>query len=393
MRKVINDVYDNTTLSTVMGKIYSEAGIDKILISPIDNDKSYPKIIIPPINLYDLPKYIETVYGTYYTGTVQFLDYRCMYILSRSGVCDAYEDGEYKRTIFIIKKSNSSMSYRVGTSEDSESKVYYIYTENDNISFSTPSASNDAITGNNVSILDAHGNETTSVEGVGNQRGSGNERVYQDNYGNDFNKTTILADINESNCQATIVLMDYNEEAITPNKEFLIVFEDTKHNKNNGFYRLIGSEIGLVKTGEQLDITGKHTFVYKAPIDQELADKIIASTKVGVKPTEAKTPVEKPTSTDLSGTVPAVPASTPTSGPIPKNIEGTDPTPVSVSNSQTPQRNSNFSYDDLGNVKGVDIPEYNIITSDDDILVTNAKKEAQANLLPCEGPKPKEVNF
>lgn len=33
--------------------------------------------------------------------------------------------------------------------------------------------------------------------------------------------------------------------------------------------------------------------------------------------------------------------------------------------------------DELGNIIGEDIPEYNVITEDDDLLVAKAKQEAQ----------------
>ena len=394
IRTVVNKVYENTTLSTVLGKVYSEVGIDKVLISPIDNNKSYPEVIIPPMNLYDLPKYLETVYGTYYTGTVQFLDYRCMYILSRSGVCDAYEDGEYKRTIFIVKKPTSTLSARVGTSEDSEAKIYYIFTENDNVGIESPSASNDAISGNNVSILDPNTNQTTTVEGVGVQRGSGNERVHQDNYGNDFNKTTILADINESNKHVTIILMDYNEESITPNKEFLLVFEDTDKATHNGFYRIIASEVALVKTGDQLDITGRLTLVFKAPLSGEIAESIIASTKLGIEPLVISASPVKPTGLDMSGCYSAVPSNTIIEGPKPKILDSISTSLTqNINDIQDIKKNLNFSYDNLGNVQGVDMPEHYSILDTDDAFLIAYKQSKQADLLPCDGPQPKVLNF
>lgn len=37
----------------------------------------------------------------------------------------------------------------------------------------------------------------------------------------------------------------------------------------------------------------------------------------------------------------------------------------------------NIEYDALGNIVGLDIPEYNVITQEDDLAVTHAKREAQ----------------
>jgi hypothetical protein len=57
-------------------------------------------------------------------------------------------------------------------------------------------------------------------------------------------------------------------------------------------------------------------------------------------------------------------------------------------NSNIP-RNTNYEYDSLGNIQGVNVPEYNQITENDSLEVANAKKRAQQNSLPSEGPRGK----
>lgn len=390
VRKVCNETFSNATISTVIGKVFGESGINNILISGLDNQNSYSAITIPPMSLMNVLKYLEKNYGTYYTGTRMFLDYKRAYIMSKSGVCDAFEENEYMRTIFIVKKSNLSTHYRVGTTDDPESKVYYIFVEGDNVSSESPSSSDDAISGNNVTIVDSRGDETDIVEGAGVQRGNGNSKIVSDNYGNIYNKSTLLSDITERNKRITITTMDYNEDALTPNKEFLLVFEDPKRQADNGFYRIISSKMILRKKGSELDVTGQHEFVFKAPLSGEEAQSIIsnASPPITDRNIELNGSSNGKTIQELENA--ENPITGKVSSPIPRTI-GEDVNVVTTQVTETIQKNPNYNYDNLGNIQGINIPEYNIITEDDSNMVVEAKKLAQLNALPCPGPTPRSI--
>ena len=369
---VVNDVMKDCTISTVMTDVFSKSGIKKILMSPLDNEKSYDQLTIPPMNLMSVPQYLEKHFSTYYCGTNMFFDFRCLYILNKNGGCSAYEKGEYKRTFLIVKKPSQADSKSVGTTESAKKKEYYINIEPDNASPKSSSAVNDAISGNNVTIIDADTNETTIVEGAGDQRGSGNHKVVSDNYSNEFNKSTMLSDINEKNLRYDIVTYDYNDFAMTPNKEFCILFEDPARSTNNGFYRLISSIIIFSKKGPEMDITGKHEFAFKSGINtgegQEDINAENSSTMPQSEVSQSENGVESPT-------------------PKTENTGGNAVTTAASTNNIA--KRNDLEYDSYGNVKGVEIPEYNIITSDDDGVVVAAKKEAQLAYLPSETPKPK----
>ena len=398
MRQVVNAVYSKCTLSTALGKIYGQAGIRKILISPMDNQNSYAELRLPPMNLMNVVDYMEKVYGTYYNGTTQFMDYRCLYIMSKNGVCDAYEKGEYKRTIFIVPKANKQETMKAGTAKDSRNKLFYIFLEPDNIGSSSPSATDDAIEGNNLRIVDSKNNETMQVEGAGNQRGSGNQRVITDNFANDYNKSTALTDINEKNKQMTIQVQDFNVEALSPNKEFLIIFEDSKHEQNNGFYRMINTVETYSKKGSELDAVGQLTLAYKAPLSGDEARSILATV---IPKAEANALTQK--SADVNNEANAnKPKAATAEKEAEKNTKVDAPNPRMASNAQdtvvdtnrvterpTPQ-NPKYNYDSLGNVQGMNIPSYNMITPNDSASVVEAKKAAQAKALPCEGPAPRK---
>jgi hypothetical protein len=374
-------------------KIYSESGIDKILISPLDNDKTYSEIRIKPMNLMNLPAHIDKIYGTYYSGSCVFCDYRCLYFLSKHGICDAKEDGEYTRTIFKIPKTTDSRKHSKGTTQDTTNKFYYLYLDNDSIDFGSPSNSKDVTDGNNFTIVDPNKNETTAVEGAGNQGGKGNSRVVEDNYSNEFNKSTMISAVIEQISVATITAVDYDEDAFTPNKEFVIIFDDQKMKSKNGFYRITESQSILTKSNAGLDIIGKHKLVFKSAISSGNDDSNVGNAS------EVKTMSEdSKKDTSKVGANATGKEFTP-EGPKPKtttntqnNVVNTSGVPSYMTNYNTAMenRNQNYQYDSLGNLQGVEIKNKdNVITKDDSLDVRAAKIQAHQKQLPSEGPKPK----
>ena len=399
MRKVINEKYNDITLADAMADIYTKSGINKILISPMDNTQSYSELIVPPLSLMNVPNYLETTFGTYYSGTMSFLDYRCLYILSKNGVCDAYEEEEYRRNILVVKKFSVSEEKRVGTTEDVDNKMYYMYIKNENVNMITPSTTMDPINGNNVFIVDPTQNQTTIVEGAGHQRGSGNQRIIADNYSNQFNKSVKLSEINETNGNIILTTMDYLEEAFTPNKEFIIIGEDKGRAEFSGFYRIIESISSFVKNGSTLDITGQHKFVFKKEVSQEELDQILSvlnptlnlksesildiftglgSARIFEQTSSAMSSINVNSGLGTEETDKV-------NSPLPKNYDNNTNTEV--------QQNTNYKYDKLGNLIGIDIPEQFVINEYDNNEIVKYKKAAQARLLPSEGPKPRRMSY
>jgi hypothetical protein len=236
------------------------------------------------------------------------------------------------------------------------------------------------------------------VEGAGKQRGSGNQRVISDNYANDYNKSTALTDINEKNRQMTIEVQDFNVEAFSPNKEFLIVFEDSKFQQNNGFYRMIDTVETYSKKGSELDAVGKLTLAFKTALSGDEANSILATV---IPKAEANAITQKSADVNNEETKNMPKAATAEKeatkankldAPAPRMSGGNEQVAVvdtnKVTERPTPQ-NPNYKYDSLGNVQGMNIPDYNKINANDSAAVVEAKKKAQAKALPCEGPKPK----
>lgn len=406
MRKVVNDIYKNCTISTAITNIYSKAtGIKKILISPLDNTKKYSEVRIKPMNLMNVPEYLDKVYGTYYTGSSVFLDFNRLYFLSKNGVCDAKEKGEYTRTVFTVYDPRDSRKNCVGTTKDTKNKFYFIDLNSDAIDFTSPTNTNDAVSGNNFDFIDPKNNETTMVEGVGDQNGSGNHQIVEDNYNNEYNKSTKLSDVVEASKVATITIMDYDDDAMTPNKEFVINFQDPDFQSKNGFYRLTDSQIVLSKSDASLSMTGIHHLVFKAPIGSgdgtngnatattvDTMSKDVTNSEANkttadsAKGTSSSTTNAKDNKTNTNTSTDSFKPSAPQ--PKVKKL-GTPTVNVTGVKISSVTKNTNYNYDSLGNLKGINIPSYNVITESDDKLVKEMKLKAQQSMLPSKSPQPK----
>lgn len=266
-----------------------------------------------------------------------------------------------------------------------------MYIDNDSIDFGSPSNSKDVTDGNNFTIVDPNKNETTAVEGAGNQGGKGNSRVVEDNYSNEFNKSTMISDVIEQSNVATITIVDYDEEAMTPNKEFVITFDDPKMKSKNGFYRIVESQVLFNKSKAGLDITGRHKFVFKSAIstgsEEGNQGQATDVTTMSAQSTKANNTGANATGESFKPDAPK-PKTTVNDTSKQVNTSGLSATDSQFSKAMD-GRNTNYEYDSLGNLQGIEVPEYNRITENDDLSVRTAKIQAQQKSLPCEGPKPK----
>lgn len=275
MRKTVNGVFSDTDISTVMGNLLSDSEVKKVLISPMDNETSYSEIRLPPMALLKVPEYLDRVYGLYYSGSYIFLDYRCLYFLSRNGVCDAKEDDEYTRTIMKVAKATDSKKNSSGTKEDKDNKFYLIDVSPDVINIVEPGKTdNYAQGGDNSKSINSSAGEAVEMENLSGNSNNSDGKVKSNNYGNPYTLTVDACNTIEKSRIAMVQLYDYDEDAFTPNKEFVITFDDKKYKDRNGFYRIVESRHILVKSSSNdLEITGEHKFVYKAPIEVEYNDE------------------------------------------------------------------------------------------------------------------------
>lgn len=279
-KNLINDVYNGANLPTICTDILANNSFDAVLMSPADNTEAIPQCVIPPMNLLNLFSYLSDMYGLHVTGTTTFFDYRCVYILNKSGHPKCVEEGEYPVTIFSVHKKDDSEHWLSGTLSCDEKKEYHIYPSPNNIIMKNPSAVNDHISGNNLTMINSKENSSATIGGTGKQRGNGNVRVGNNTNYNDYTKTNYANEVSEQNLTIMMSIYDPFMWALTPNKEFIINFLDTDVDQSyNGYYRPTRTQFIFNKDGEGLALQANCFFVKKDDISQAVKEAVDAEVK------------------------------------------------------------------------------------------------------------------
>ena len=275
LRRVVNGVYSNSNIVSVLVRCFNEYGIDKVLISPPDNQTQYSQIVIPPLHIMNLPKFIDENYGLYYRGTTFFYDFRCLYVLNRNGFCDAYENGEYKRTIITVVGSGISDTKRLGVAKNEEYEESYLFAFSNDMGIMNPSKVNDIISGSNMYVIDSRNNRTSDIN---NPNGTGTYRIMEDKFGNAYNKGQYVSNVLEENLKINASFQDYDLNIFTPNKEFVFNFTDSARIGYCGTYRLYGEKVILKRNGTNMLISGSYSFTWKRAMDE--SERISLTEKV-----------------------------------------------------------------------------------------------------------------
>lgn len=281
-KNIVNQVYSNTNIPTICADILSKNGFNSILMSPSDHKDPIKQCIIQPQNLLNVFAYLSDIYGMHKYGTMTFFDYRCVYILNKTGHPNCYERGEYKKTIFSVQKTIKPESWLSGTLNDTEKEEYHIFPDPHRVTMENPAAINDHIYGNNLTALYPKNNSTTHIEGTGNQRGSGMTRV-QDNITMNEHALTMYANsVQEGNVDIKMTIFDVYMKALTPNKEFIIHWLDPNVDRTySGYYRMRKVDFLFNRNGDQLTLTASMDLVKKEDISD--AEKKAIEEKVEVK--------------------------------------------------------------------------------------------------------------
>lgn len=371
MRNVVNYVFSNATIGDAAAGILSNAGFTKVLMAPPDNSSQMAQIIVPPMSLMNVFNYLQATYGMYNSDVIFFSDIYRTYVIDKSGMCKAYEDNEFTKTVFSVVDSYNTNSKDVGSATIDEKKEYHTKLDITSLYFRSLSSVNDVIKGNTNMFIDSRTNEITTVSGAGQQRGAGCVNVTTDQESSGFTKSRQANIISELALNLRVDNMtDYNYISMTPNKAFVFAFTNKDYYQYNGYYRLMKSThiFQRMNQGEYLAITGSFEFTRKATLSEEERSTIeydvfrtAQVTSEGVAKAEAKADTNN--------------ANDPSFNQSQTNqvAEGKMEAPAETQKSTDPPK-------DLSD----NVYEYNKIKPTDDLGVINAKLAAQQKQLDAE---------
>ncbi|MDD3172194.1 MAG: hypothetical protein PHF63_00770 [Herbinix sp.] len=236
--KINNLIFTSDTLTNIVTYLFYTCGVSNVLMSKLTNAALQSEVLLPPYTLTGAINYLDQQYGLYTTGSVLFFDYDRTYLLQKMAKCTAWRLNEYKKVVFSVTKISNPNSSFPGSMVDSEKEYIYVNVTRNCVDILTDTITNDAVSGNNTLIVDpmSGGEKVTSNA---EQIGSGTYSVKMQSFENPYIKTMNNMIINENKTVINIYLTETDISEFTPNKEYVMTFEDQSvQAEYGGNYRL-----------------------------------------------------------------------------------------------------------------------------------------------------------
>lgn len=254
LRSLFNGVVHDSNLASVVTYLLQTAGAKKILMSPFDNDTVFRDIVLPPQSIEKQIKYLNNNYGFHEYGTLFFFGLMYSYVLNCNGRCTAYDDNDTKETVIYILESTNTNSALSSTIIKYNDNKNYLNVSSSNIDITTGSVTSNVITGVNADVVDLQSGEMTEIEIDASTVGDTNKGVIFNNTSNPYLGKTYASLKQSSSTMITFGVKDVNFTALTPNKDFSVIFESPSLNsKYKGNYRI--SSVIYVFSGSKDDFT------------------------------------------------------------------------------------------------------------------------------------------
>ena len=259
MNTIVNNIISNATVNDGIQYIATRIGLNNILMSNPHNTTNYKELVIPPLKAKQAIKFLDTYYGLYKTGMMFYIDFvgNITYLLEYNSKCTAYQRNENKETdILIPLKSNNYASHICSLYRRGNTEKHFIIADNAHIAIRNETISQNAYASTDAKIIDTYSGDIQTSSSTAKVKDTKSIQIIKNNTENNMFSTMYDSIINTKNVVIDILLADYDISALTPNKAFKSVFEDTslsiKYRKN---LLLSQAEHNLTRDGDSFKLT------------------------------------------------------------------------------------------------------------------------------------------
>lgn len=262
LRKTVNKIFSNCTITTVIAWLFYNAGMSGLLISALDNRSIIPTVVIPPMHVFNALRFLDVQYGFYGQGSLIYFDVYRAYILNYRIGCTAWEEHEWKNsTIYVLDRSNKDNRTACWIKRNDDNNHYTIV-QDEHVRAMNTSIVDNVINGSSPNVIDAANSDNykfTSSELV--TRGNSNYNTFNNDTSNSFIGSTYATQKAGVGVVITVGMNDFNIDAILPNKDFRFIFEESKANeKYKGQYKISSSFVQFIKDGDDYSISASCVF-------------------------------------------------------------------------------------------------------------------------------------
>lgn len=249
---VVNTCLEDVTLVEALTYLLTKCDIDNVLLSPPNNYKKFSQFILTPISANQQIDRICNTYAIHKKGTLVFFGLDTLYLIDKQPKCTAYRTNEYKIT-YIVMSSKSPTSKQIGGC--------YVNTSD---KFNVLNAINLTVKNDNEYTSKTLGKNVVSVNSNGkisktNKKQTTRTKVVVQEDGNAITGS-LKQSIKESKRILTVNFVDIDFNMITPNKQFIMTFDESIYKKYNGKYRLSKLVHTFIKEGDYFTISTNGEF-------------------------------------------------------------------------------------------------------------------------------------
>ena len=255
----VNKILANANVSDAIAYLMSVAKIKNVLMSQPDNTKVYEELMIPYQSVLKSLGFLDTYYGLYKSGSIIYFGVDYTYIIPYNGKCSvtSSSDKSTNTNIVIPKSSNTLYSGKLGSVKRKNDESNYVIGDSTSINIMNKSISNNYLYANDIEVVDSYDENTETSKSNAKSKTENFVKVFQNKTENEFIGDMYTAQTNAKSDIISIRLQNFDISAFTPNKQFNVIFEDSKYTKKyNGKYILAGMSYSLNSEGNELLING-----------------------------------------------------------------------------------------------------------------------------------------
>lgn len=252
-KKITNLSVENAQLTDLVVYLFNQCGIEKLLMSKLDNQMTVRNLIIPNGNLIENLTFLDETLGFYKKGMLLYFDIDNAYLIDKNALCTSWRPNEVRITHIHVANHISSDSQLNGQFTDKDRKQCHLFTHTDRVEIKNANIVNDQINGNSITVINAKNNSITNISGDTTQIGSANSNIVISKYSNSYANSIIETRLNESENICTLSFLGIDVDVFSPNKEIILTFEEPNlHKKYSGNYRILKLISTLRKDAEEL---------------------------------------------------------------------------------------------------------------------------------------------
>lgn len=252
-KKFFNLSVESALLSDLLIYLMGETGINKLLMTKLENNPTLKDVTVPSGNVIDAINYLNNLKSLYKKGMTLFFDIDTTYLIDRNYQCTAWRKNEIKITHVHVANKQSNDSQLNGYFINKDRKQTHVFANTDRLEVRNTNITSNQINGNKVRIIDSKAGSTQSVGGQTTSVIKNNDHLLTIKDGNAFAASELKVRMEENECICGITLIGVDTEVVSPNKEVLVTFEDSKLQKQyGGNYRISKTITILTKDAEEL---------------------------------------------------------------------------------------------------------------------------------------------